>query len=98
MSKRDPRLFMTDVLDAIEKIDSTIAEGISNTVVTLSRSAENTAVTTDSINNMPQGFASTCFADQMATYWKTPQRRVMATITIMPAKSPRVLKSTPDTA
>src|SRR6266536_6639708 len=47
------------------------------TVVTLSRNAENTAVTIDIISRMPHGFASTFFADHMATYWKSPERRVM---------------------
>ena len=61
----------------------------------LSSRAEKIAVTTASITNIPQGSASTFFADQMATYWNMPQRRVMATTNIMPVSSPRVLKSIP---
>ena len=64
-------------------------------MVTLSSSAENTAVTTESITRMAQGRACTRLADQIAMNWNTPQRRVTATITIMPVSNPRVLKSTP---
>ena len=34
----------------------------------------------------------------IATSWKIPLRRVIATITIIPVSSPRVLKSTPQIA
>ncbi len=64
-------------------------------VIAISRNAENTAVTNDNINRIPQGWASTFLADQIATNWNTPQRLVMATITIIPVNSPSVLKSTP---
>ena len=67
---------------------------VSSTVVTLSRKAENTAVTIDIINMTPQGLAFTFFADQIATYWNSPERRVMLTISIIPSSSPSVLKST----
>ena len=40
------------------------------------------------------GRASTFFADQIATYWNSPERRVMLTISIMPSSRPSVLKST----
>ena len=71
---------------------------ISSTVVTLSSSEENTAVTSESMNNIPHGLALTFFADHTATYWKTPLPRVMATITIIPANNPSVLKSIPEIA
>ena len=74
---------------------SRVTGATSSTVVTLSRNAENTAVTSASITMMPQGSAFTFLADHTATYWNTPHLRVMATITIMPVSSPRVLKSTP---
>jgi hypothetical protein len=70
----------------------------SRTVATLSRKAGSTAVTRASITRMPQGSALTFLADHTARYWKTPDLRVMATMTIIPVKSPRVLKSTPATA
>ena len=73
---------------------SSVTGTVSSTVVTLSRNAENTAVTIDIISRMPHGLASTFFADQMATYWKRPERRVMLTISIMPSNRPSVLKST----
>ena len=77
---------------------SSVTGTVSSTVVTLSRNAENTAVTIDIISRMPHGRASTFFADQIATYWKSPERRVMLTISIMPSSSPSVLKSTAPTA
>ena len=61
----------------------------------LSSRAEKVAVTTASITSIPHGSASTFLADQMATYWNMPHRREMATTTIMPVSSPRVLKSIP---
>ena len=67
---------------------------VSSTVVTLSRNAENTAVTIDIMSMMPHGRASTFFADQIATNWNRPERRVMLTISIIPSRSPSVLKST----
>ncbi len=68
---------------------------ISRTVVTLSRSAESTAVTTDSVTRMPQGRPPDHLAALMARYWKTPLCRLMATITIIPVSRPMVLKSMP---
>ena len=67
---------------------------VSSTVVTLSRNAENTAVTIDIMRRMPHGRASTFFADQIATYWNRPERRVMLTISIMPRRRPSVFQST----
>ncbi len=63
--------------------------------MTLSNRAENTAVTMESMTRMPQGLACTRFADHTATYWKTPLRLDTATMTIIPASRPRVLKSMP---
>ena len=73
---------------------SSVTGTVSRTVVTLSRNAENTAVTVDIMSRMPQGRASTFFADQIATNWNSPERRVMLTISIIPSRSPSVLKST----
>ena len=73
---------------------SSVTGTVSSTVVTLSSSAENTAVTIDIISITPQGLALTFFADQIATYWKSPERRVTLTISIIPSSRPRVLKST----
>src|SRR5215470_15075240 len=42
---------------------SIVTGTVSSTVVTLSRNAENTAVTTDIISMTPQGLAFTLFAD-----------------------------------
>ncbi len=67
----------------------------SSTVVTLSRNAEATAVTTASIARIPAGFALTSFADQIARYSKTPHFRVIETMIIMPTSRPMVLKSMP---
>ena len=71
---------------------------VRSTVVTLSRNAENTAVTIDIISRMPHGCASTFFADQIATNWNSPERRVTLTISIIPSSRPSVLKSTAATA
>ena len=68
---------------------------ISSTVVTLSSSAENNAVASARPTRMPAGLAPTFFADQIARYSKMPVRFVIPTISIMPASSMIVLKSTP---
>ena len=47
---------------------------------------------------MPAGLARAALAETMATYWKMPERRAIATISIMPVSSARVLKSMPSTA
>jgi hypothetical protein len=47
---------------------------------------------------IPAGLARAALAETIATYWKMPQRREMATISIMPVSSARVLKSMPRTA
>ncbi len=73
---------------------SSVTGTVSSTVVTLSRNAENTAVTIDIMRRMPQGRASTFFADQIATYWNRPERRVMLTISIIPSRRPSVFQST----
>ena len=73
---------------------SIVTGTVSSTVVTLSRNAENTAVTIDIISRMPHGRASTFFAAQIATYWNNPERRVMLTISIMPSSRPSVFQST----
>ena len=74
---------------------SKVTGATSSTVVTLSKSAEVTAVTSAIITRMPQGRASTFLAAQIAMNWNTPDWRVMATITIMPINRPMVLKSMP---
>ncbi|KFB72582.1 MAG: hypothetical protein AW09_002230 [Candidatus Accumulibacter phosphatis] len=66
--------------------------------MTLSSKAETTAVTTASMARMPAGLAFTSFADQIARYSKTPDLRVIETMTIIPTSRPMVLKSTPATA
>ena len=57
-----------------------------STVVTLSRNAEKTAVTSDSIIMMPAGLAFTHCALLIATYWNTPDFRVIATMIIIPVE------------
>ncbi len=74
---------------------SRVTGAIRSTVVTLSSSAERTAVTMDSITRMPHGRAFTFLADQMARNWKTPVRWVTATMTIIPVRSPMVFQSMP---
>ena len=70
----------------------------SSTVVTLSRNADNTAVTTPSTARMPRGFAFTSFADLTAAYWNAPDFSIIPTIIIMPISSAMVLKSMPFSA
>ena len=67
---------------------------MSITVVTLSRNAERKAVTSASRMSMRPGFALPHWALFMARYSKTPVRSRMATITIIPARSPMVFQST----
>ena len=67
----------------------------SNTVVKLSRKAENNAVTSDRASKTPIGLALTFLADQMAINSNTPVVRVIATIIIIPVSNARVLKSIP---
>jgi len=74
---------------------SRVTGAISSTVVTLSSSAENSAVTSESINIRPQGSARTARVAAMATYWKTPLFWVMATMTIIPVSRLMVLRSMP---
>jgi len=72
-----------------------VAGAISSTVVTLSRKAETTAVTIDSIARIAEGRARPIFADHTARYSNMPQRRAIATSTIIPVNSAIVLKSMP---
>lgn len=74
---------------------SSVTGAISSTVVTLSSSAENTAVTSDSMTSRPHGSAFTTLAALIATYWNTPLFCVMATMTIMPVSRLMVLRSMP---
>ncbi|MND05813.1 hypothetical protein D3C83_268240 [compost metagenome] len=59
----------------------------------MSRKAEKTAVTIESVISMPAGLPFTHCADLMATYWNTPHFRVMATMIIMPVRSAIVFQS-----
>src|SRR5918993_1096226 len=63
------------------------------TVVTLSRKAERNAVTMASSMRMRPGRALPHWALFMARYSKTPVRSRIATITIIPARSPMVFQS-----
>jgi len=74
---------------------SKVTGAISSTVVTLSSSAENSAVTTDSITSSPHGSAFATLAAFTATYWNPPLFCVMATMTIMPVNRLMVLRSMP---
>src|SRR6185437_14967300 len=65
---------------------------INNTVVTLSRKAESTAVVICSINNIPAGCALADCADHTARYWNMPERREIDTKIIMPVKRPIVFQ------
>ena len=71
---------------------------ISSTVVTLSSSAETTAVTSTSRARMPAGLPRATLAARIARYSKMPLFRAIETITIIPASNPMVLKSIPATA
>src|SRR5918993_4134778 len=66
---------------------------ISITVVTLSKNAERKAVTTERRMRMRPGRAFPHWALFMARYSKTPVLSRMATITIIPARSPMVFQS-----
>jgi hypothetical protein len=74
---------------AIRKVTGTM----SMTVVTLSRNAERKAVTRARSIRMRPGFAPPHWALFMARYSKTPVRSRIATITIIPARSPMVFQS-----
>ena len=67
-------------------------------MVTLSSSADSTAVTTCSSSRMPHGLALAFLAAHTATYWNMPERREIDTRIIMPVSRPMVLKSMPRTA
>ena len=75
-----------------------VTGAISSTVVTLSRNADTTAVTTESIAKIAQGCALPRFADQTARNSNMPQRREIDTSIIMPVRRAIVLKSMPRTA
>ena len=66
-----------------------------STVVTLSSSADTTAVVICSSRRMPAGFAFAFWADQIARYSNIPDRREIDTRIIMPVSSPMVFQSTP---
>ena len=80
------------------RVISIVTGTISSTVVTLSRNADSTAVTTPSTARMPRGFAFTSFADLTAAYWNAPDFSIIPTIIIMPISSAMVLKSMPFSA
>ena len=63
--------------------------------MTLSRKADTTAVTSDKIASIAQGWARPFLADHTARYSNMPQRRAIATSTIIPVNSAIVLKSMP---
>ena len=67
----------------------------SSTVVTLSSSADTTAVVTCSSRRMPAGLAFAFCADQTARYSNIPDRREIDTRIIMPVSSPIVFQSMP---
>ncbi len=66
---------------------------MSKMVVTLSNSAEKTAVMMTKATMMSHGLPLQSFADLMATYSKSPDWRTTATNIIMPQSTPSVLKS-----
>ena len=66
---------------------------VNKTVVTLSKSAEQVAVSKLKATSNLTGSALTFFADQIAKKLKSPVSLVMFTIIIIPIKSPSVLKS-----
>ena len=66
---------------------------VKRTVVTLSRSPEQTAVSAESAKSSAMGRALTFLAAQTARKLKSPVSLVMLTMIIMPIKSPSVLKS-----
>ena len=68
---------------------------IKSTVETLLSTAESIAVASWSISKMPAGLARTRCTDQMARYWKSPERREIETRIIMPARRPIVFQSIP---
>ena len=72
-----------------------VTGAISKTVVTLSKKAENTAVTAAKTTKSPRGLALTFLAPQTATYWNMPDFSEMPTMVIIPINKASVLKSTP---
>ena len=65
----------------------------SNTVVTLSRNAESTAVRMVNSSMIFQGLPFAILADLIAMYSNRPELRTTATNSIMPISTPMVLKS-----
>lgn len=63
---------------------ASVTGAMSRTVVTLSSMEESAAVRTANNTSKRKGFASACFAAQMANTSKSPVSRTMLTITIMP--------------
>ena len=77
------------------RVMASVTGAMSSTVVTLSTRAEKTAVTMARSARMAAGRAPASLTARMATYSKSPVRRVIPTISIMPVSSMMVLKSTP---
>ena len=67
----------------------------SSTVVTLSSSADSTAVVSCNSSRMPAGLALAFCAAQIASAWNMPERREIDTRIIMPVRSPMVFQSMP---
>ena len=66
---------------------------MSNTVVTLSKKADNTAVTMVNMNIIFQGSPLAILAVLIDIYSNKPEHFITATNTIMPTSTPMVLKS-----
>ena len=69
--------------------------GDSSTVVTLSSSAEATAVTSTSRTNRRAGRPRASFAERIARYSNTPVRRITPTTSIMPSSRKITSQSMP---
>ena len=74
---------------------ASVTGATSSTVLTLSSSAETSAVVSCSMSRMPAGLALAFCADQMARYWNKPERREIETRIIMPVSSPMVFQLMP---
>ncbi len=70
----------------------------SSTVVTLSRNADRTAVISASQKSIQAGLPFETWVVRIATYSKTPECRVIPTITVIPRSRAMVSKSTPRSA
>ena len=74
---------------------SSVTGATSSTVVTLSSSADATAVITTSITMIANGLPRARLADQMARYSNTPVCLTMLTMTIIPSSKKMTFQSTP---